>query len=196
MKQLHNRIVSLSVLAMMVWMLGCGDEKGAEQKKPSLPGNLQTQVTGIAPIPTVLLENATHVFQGTVTVTSETEFKLIAASDYTGKLKQTPRIRLDAKINSDGFMETAKLLIISEDELGIMRYEAKNAARWKFCGLYTEQGQMRLSLQDHFGFIDFFDDSADGKFQGMIYLDGKRNKVLGNFELEVQKLEQKPEVQE
>lgn len=185
-KRINIVITLIGVLAVILLIAGCGDgREDAENKvltpfvtapKGAVTNELNTQTAAPA------FEGATHLLVGTLTVSNEQEFRIIAPANYTTRTPQLPQIVLTLTVDMQTkIVSRGNIKIIAADTLGPFKYEANCTGA--SCGNLD-----RLRLTDTGGFIDLIS-SGNNMETGIVKIDDTGSKPnLGSFSLTVQTL--------
>lgn len=132
-------------------------------------------------------------FEGALSSVDTQEYQIIAASDFSGKLIEPPKIKMTLKISENGFVEEGEIVIRGRDRVNgtaddFMTYRAScSANEGKHCGSFLN-GNLEIRLFDGVGFVEFraaareANSKNQNEFSGPIRIDG-RPKPLGTIEI-------------
>lgn len=191
---LHKVFVVLVVLALIgVGGIGCGDSREKVQDSFVTDPN-----GGSSSSDEVSIQGGTQ-FEGSLSSVDSQEYQIIAASDFSGRLIEPPKIKMTLKISENGFVEQGEIVIRGRDRVNgtaddFMTYRASCSAKeGKHCGTFLN-GNLEIRLFDGVGFVEFRANSKNqNEFSGPIRIDG-HPRHLGNIDLKTDQLKNKEDI--
>jgi hypothetical protein len=191
MRKMKVIIFAIGLMAVALMAVGCGDGNKTPSKAKA-DSELAKAIDGDS---SSVLSDATHSLVGTMTVLNEVDYRAIAPADYSGQRKSAPKVQVSMKVNTEGFIEKAVVIVLGEDNLGIYKYKAQKIASQEFVGHLLSNGYFAVTLFDNFedaqgrqGHINLTGQIEGDTLTGAAVLDGHEDNVLGNIDLKINQI--------
>lgn len=191
---LHKVFVLFAVSALIgVGFVGCGNSR--EKVKDRF---VTDPSGGSSSSDEVSIQGGTQ-FEGSLSGVDSQEYQIIAASDFSGRLIEPPKIEMTLKISENGLVEQGEIVIRGRDRVNgtaddFMTYRASCSAKeGKHCGSFLN-GILEIRLFDGVGFVEFkTNPKGQNEFSGPIRIDGHPGH-LGNIDLKTDQLKNKEDI--